>query len=64
MLDIQKESIIIYPMSSGHRRFVPASVVGKRRDSKSLAQIRLKPFPNILMELGKAKKKAPRFGWI
>lgn len=59
MLDHQSESDIIL-MAAAIADFVPASViVGKRRDSKSLAQIELKPFPNILMELGK-RKKAPQ----
>ena len=59
MLADQSESDIII-MAAAIADFIPAAfIVGKQKDSNSLAQIELKPFPNILMELGK-RKKAPQ----
>lgn len=43
-------------MSAAIADFVPAKThAGKQKDSKSLANLELQPFPNILLELGKAK---------
>ena len=44
-------------MAAAIADFVPAQThAGKQKDSKSLARMDLKPFPNILLELGKRKK--------
>lgn len=55
MLDRQGESDIVV-MAAAIADFVPAQAhSGKVKDSKSLSRIDLRPFPNILLELGKRK---------
>jgi len=57
MLARQAEADVIV-MAAAIADFVPAQThSGKQKDSKSLARMELKPFPNILHELGRAKRE-------
>lgn len=56
MLARQPDADVII-MSAAIADFVPAQThAGKQKDSKSLARLELKPFPNILLELGQNKR--------
>jgi phosphopantothenoylcysteine decarboxylase / phosphopantothenate---cysteine ligase len=56
MLARQKDADVVI-MSAAIADFVPAQVKkGKVKDSKSLKKMDLKPFPNILKELGEKKR--------
>jgi phosphopantothenoylcysteine decarboxylase/phosphopantothenate--cysteine ligase len=56
MLARQADADVIV-MAAAIADFVPAQThAGKQKDSKSLAKLELKPFPNILLELGKNKR--------
>ncbi len=55
MLERQAGSDVVI-MAAAIADFVPAQThAGKQKDSKSLARLDLRPFPNILLELGKRK---------
>lgn len=56
MLARQAEADVIV-MAAAIADFVPAQThTGKQKDSKSLSRMELKPFPNILLELGQKKR--------
>jgi phosphopantothenoylcysteine decarboxylase/phosphopantothenate--cysteine ligase len=56
MLARQAEADVVI-MAAAIADFVPAQAhTGKRKDSKSLAKLDLKPFPNILHEMGQRKR--------
>jgi phosphopantothenoylcysteine decarboxylase/phosphopantothenate--cysteine ligase len=56
MLERQAEADVIV-MAAAIADFVPAQIhSGKQKDSRSLGRMELKPFPNILHELGQRKK--------
>jgi len=57
MLARQAEADVII-MAAAIADFVPAqSHLGKQKDSRSLAHMELKPFPNVLHELGQKKRE-------
>ncbi|MDB5105802.1 MAG: bifunctional 4-phosphopantothenoylcysteine decarboxylase/phosphopantothenoylcysteine synthetase [Fibrobacteres bacterium] len=57
MLGRQADADIVI-MAAAIADFVPARThPGKQKDSKSLSKLDLRPFPNILLELGKRKTK-------
>jgi phosphopantothenoylcysteine decarboxylase/phosphopantothenate--cysteine ligase len=55
MLERQPDADVVI-MAAAIADFVPAQThAGKQKDSKSLSRLDLKPFPNILLELGQKK---------